>query len=251
MKNGNGYKISRCAIAVFAISGSSISFAGEFGLGLGVTQKQKEYRGFDTVTQIIPIIYYENSYIRVLGTNIDIKAGGTDNVNFAIRTKLALGDGYKEDESDFLTGMEERENSLWVGPAVEYETPFGELTTEFLFDALGKSEGYQANVGFSKEFHLSESFSIKPSVEVSWMSSDYVDYYYGVTEQEVLPDRAFYQGEATTNYEAKLDFKYRLTNHQQTWIGASYTGLGSSIKDSPIVDSSGESRIGIFYLYRM
>lgn len=84
------------------------TMASEVGLGLGVNLKQKEYKGFDTETNVLPVIYYESDCVRILGKNIDFKFYQNQNLEIAVSTELGFGDGFEESDSEFLRGMEER-----------------------------------------------------------------------------------------------------------------------------------------------
>ncbi|NVJ64156.1 MAG: MipA/OmpV family protein [Flavobacteriaceae bacterium] len=235
---------------IVVTTGANIAIADEFGLGIGTSVKQKEYIGFDTETNVIPIVYYQNDYVRILGTNIDISLTEQQDFSGALRIKLGFGDGYDHTESPYLSGMKARENSVWIGPTAEYRSQYGTFSADILIDSLSESEGFQANLTYSRAFSVSDRIVIEPSISLSWLSKEYVDYYYGITQAEATADRPFYQADATLNMGASLDFKYLLSRHQQAWLGLSYNALGSEIKNSPIVDSGNDSRVGLFYLYR-
>ena len=90
---------------------------------------------------------------------------------------------------------------------------------------------------------------MEPSIFVTWLSDDYVDYYYGVTSDEATLYRASYKGGKTVNTGVELNVGYNFNQSQQLVLIANYTNLGNSITDSPIVEGSSTASITVLYLY--
>ena len=95
----------------------------------------------------------------------------------------------------------------------------------------------------------SGALTVTPRIAANWHDDKYVDYYYGVKSTEARAGRARYVGESTTNAEVGVRFGYAVTPRHNVFVDVSATALGSSIKDSPLVEKSSESSVRFGYLY--
>ena len=221
-----------------------------WGVGLGAMVKEPAYTGYDRESKVLPIIFFDNKWVRLFGPNLDFKLGSVGDVDFALRAKFSLGDGYESSDAEILRGMEDRDASIWVGPGITWENDIVDVSAELLGDVMGNSEGQQASLDFSKTFRFGKRFSIEPSLGATWYSEDYVNYYYGVTAAEVRSDRAEFIGESTVVLNAGIRFGYNFDEHQLISLSAEINSFDQEIKDSPLVDQSSESRVALAYIYR-
>lgn len=225
-----------------------------WGLGLGVMSSQKAYTDIDRETRAIPFISYENEYIEVLGPNLKYKLpsfelNDSNKFNFNLVGEYDFSDN-DPDETPILNGMEERDGGFWVGAQVEWQNEFVNVSLELLTEAAGDSDGSIFNLGFERTWHIGERYMLTPRVVLSRVDKNYVDYYYGVRADEVRSDRAFYQGEAGLNTEVGVRGIYMIDQKQMIMLDLAVTSLATEIKDSPLVDSSTESRVMLGYIYR-
>lgn len=225
-----------------------------WGLGLGVVSSQKAYTDMDSETRVIPFISYENEYIEVLGPNLKYKLpsfelNDSNKFNFNLVGEYDFSDN-DPDETPILNGMEERDGGFWVGAQVEWQNEFVNVSLELLTEAAGDSDGSIFNLGFERTWHIGERYMLTPRVVLSRVDKNYVDYYYGVRADEVRIGRPFYQGEAGLNTEVGVRGIYRIDQKQMIMLDLAVTSLATEIKDSPLVDSSTESRVMLGYIYR-
>jgi outer membrane protein len=217
-----------------------------WGLGIGAGYSHKAYRDFDDSVSALPLVLYENRYISFFGTTLDAKLPSVGPISFRLRARYA-GDGYKPDDSPYLSGMAERKGGLWVGGAAIWRGDFLNASAEALA-ASGNSDGKRFKMELNHNFK-SGGFTITPRVSASWYDSKYVDYYYGVLATEARADRAQYLGKSTTNTELGLRVGYAISAHHNVFVDVSATALGKAIKDSPLVESSGEQGVKFGYFY--
>lgn len=116
-------------------------------------------------------------------------------------------------------------------------------------DASGYSKGQKIKVGVERRFDLG-GFGVAPRAQLSWQDQKYVQYYYGVEQAEARAGRAAYQASGALNTELAVRLDYRLAPNQTTFVDLGVTRLGSSIKNSPLVDRSTLPMLRIGYLYR-
>lgn len=228
---------------------------GSWSLGLAVVNAQKAYKGTDRETRALPLLSYENQYVKLSGPNLELKLPGlelsdTQRLNFAVVTKLFGGGGYEASDSPDLVGMAERKSSIWAGAKMEWENDFADVKLELLGDASGNSKGQRFVLGLERKWKLGPSVMLVPQVGVEWVDKDYVDYYYGVRASEATARRAAYAGKATANLEISLTGIYRFDKQQSLMLNVGVKSLGEEIKNSPIVGRSTENRVMLGYMYR-
>jgi outer membrane protein len=233
--------------------GESRSYA--WGLGVGGISQQKAYAGIDRDNIAIPLIYFENQWVQLLGPWLDLKVPGIElgqdqELSFALRTQLFGFDGYEADDAPILTGMSKRKSGIFSGPSVKWSNPLVDVSAEWLFDVSGNSKGQRVSFGLEKQFHVGEHFMITPGATAVWLDQKYANYYYGVRSTEARAGRPAYVVDSTVNAELALRTDYLVDQRQMVFLSLEYTALGSEIKDSPLTDRSGETMVFLGYLYR-
>ena len=218
----------------------------QWGLGLGAGLDRKAYRDFDNDVQALPLLLFENRYVSFFGTTLDAKLPSSGPLSLRLRARYA-NDGYEAKDSPFLRGMAERKGGVWVGGAVTWRGSVINASAEALA-ATGDAEGKRVRLELNRQFQAG-AVTITPRVAAQWQDKKFVDYYYGVRTSEVRAGRAAYAGDAATNVELGLRFGYAVAPRHTVFVDLSATGLGSAIKDSPLVDRSNQAGIKAGYLY--
>jgi outer membrane protein len=224
-----------------------------WSLGLGAMSAQSPYTGVDRETKAVPLIRYENEYVRLSGLEIGLKLPGLDisdsqKINFSIIAKKG-GSGYEADDSDFLDGMSKRKDGFWAGAKMEWESDLVDVNAEWLADASGNSKGQIFSLGVEKTWRFGEHVMLTPRLGASWQDKKYVDYYFGVRNSEVRIDRAAYVGKSGVTTEVGVRGMYKFDKTHSMFMDVGVSSLAKEIKDSPLVDRSTENRVFIGYLY--
>ncbi|WP_246794450.1 MipA/OmpV family protein [Burkholderia perseverans] len=217
-----------------------------WGLGAGVGIESSPYRGDGSKVSPIPLLYFDDKWVHVLGTTLDLKAGEWHHVSVALRARFGLFDGYKESDAPALNGMQNRNGALWYGPALAWKTAFGTLSGDFL---LGGNKGEQAKLEFGRSFEAGR-FSIEPHIGAQWYSSKYDNYYYGVMPSEARIGRPAYTSGASWAFTVGSRVNYRLTEHQRILFDVGVAHLGSNVTNSPIVGRRYVPEASVGYLYQ-
>jgi outer membrane protein len=234
-----------------ALGGAADTDEGQhWGLGLGVGTERSPYKGISNRTVVLPLVNYENRYVRLFGNVVDAKLPSIGNFDFSLRAKVALGEGYKASDSVFLAGMDKRTGGVDLGVASAWRNPVAKLTFEWLTDVTGHSKGQSVKLGAEHSFSFDRRFEITPHVGVNWLDKKYVDYYYGVKASEATAGRPSYVGRATTDLEAGVRFGYAYDQHSRLFLDVGATQHGAGITDSPIVGKKTSPALRIGYLYR-
>ncbi|MGF6870889.1 MipA/OmpV family protein [Paraburkholderia sp. MM5477-R1] len=217
-----------------------------WGLGAAVGIESSPYRGDGSRVAAIPLISFDNKWVHAFGTTVDLKVGKWSDVTVTLRGKFDVFGGYKGSDASILSGMENRSGAFWYGPALAWKTAFGTLSGDYL---LGGNKGETANLDFSKSFDLG-NWSVEPHAGIEWLSSKYVNYYYGVRPSEVQAGRPEYTGKASYDMSIGTRVDYRFTRHQMVSFDLGVTHLGSGITDSPIVGKRYIPQVKLGYLYQ-
>lgn len=222
---------------------------GQWGVGVGLNFKQQAYKRIGTRTTAIPLLSYENRWVRLAGPAADLKVPLAAPVTLALRARYAFEDGFESSESRALYGMAERESSLWLGASIGWRSELANASAEWLADASGNSKGKRARASIDKPLRAG-AFLVVPRLAVNWVARDYVDYYYGVRPGEARQGRPAYTGDGALNPELGVRVGYRLGSGHNVYMDASVTRLDSAIADSPLVGRKTESALRLGYLYQ-
>lgn len=221
-----------------------------WSLGLAVGAKRKPYIGVDTDTSVLPLLRYENEYLRFFGTTLDAKLGQYAGFSFTARAKVdLLGSAYEASDSPALAGMAEREGSLWLGGTAAWKSGDFTISVEGLADASSKSKGRQLKLAVEHDFRFGR-VQVTPRAAVTAYDGKYVDYYYGVRSNEATAARPFYAGRRAAHAELGVQARYGIAAHHSLMLDVSSEFLGGATKDSPIVERSSVPSARFGYLYR-
>ena len=194
----------------------------------------------------LPEIYWRNFYFSQgqLGlTAIELDDFALD---FSIGGDF-IGDTDRGDSKQ-LKDMKDLDTAITANVDLSYSGDWGELTLGTAHDISNKHDGYSLSLGYSYRLMYGRWF-VEPSVGVSYASKDVVNYYYGVSEQDVTAERAFYQADSAVNYELGLTAGYIINRDQQVMAFAGMEFFDDEISDSPIVDDDKSLSFGIAYRY--
>ncbi|MFY9512689.1 MAG: MipA/OmpV family protein [Rubrivivax sp.] len=225
-----------------------------WGLGLGAISVQKPYAGKDRETWLLPMLHFENRYVRVFGPSVEAKLpslglGDAQRLDFRIVGQYD-GSGYEADDAPVLAGMAKRKAGFWAGAKAKWHNGVVDVGAEWLADVSGRSKGQRFGLGLEKTWHLGTQLLLTPRLGAHWLDSKFIDYYYGVRSSEALAGRPAYAGRAGVNLELGLRAMLRLDGQQALMFDAGVTSLASEIRDSPLVGRSSDNRVLLGYMYR-
>jgi outer membrane protein len=209
---------------------------------------QKVYRNIDRDNFALPLVSYENKWASLGLPKADFKMYSTGSISFRLRARYE-DEGYDPDDSPFLSGMDERKGSVWVGATSIWENGIANVSAEVLGDASGNSKGARAGIQIDHRFGFG-IFGITPRLVVEWYDRKFVDYYYGVRASEATVVRNAYQGDSTTAADAGLRLDYSPARQHTLLLDVGAKRFGNAIKDSPIVEKEAQTAVAVGYLYR-
>ena len=216
-------------------------------VGGGGFVQTSPYAGVDARVYPAPVVAYEGErlYVRsaIVGYRIISEKGLM--IGPLVQPRI---EGFKEDDSPFLEGMQDRNWSVDGGVNIEAVTPVGLLGTSIVTDLLGRNRGQEVEFRYLIMLPVL-GFHLIPSGGVRWKSDNLVDYYYGVRPSEARPDRPAYEGKQAFDPFLRLVVRHKLTKHWSVFSDAQYEWLASEITNSPIVSKDYQLSVTTGVLY--
>lgn len=224
-------------------------------VGLGLVVADQGYKGLGFKSTVIPALQIQTSRFSLRGTSAEfiVTDPANQDISVNLRADLLL-QGYKESDAPIFAGMAQRKPSLLLGVGTNLVTPVGQVWLEAGADATGNSKGLRTEVGLGWRIDSSSilgKWSLTPYVSAQHNSAKLTNYYYGVPLAESAAGRAAYEPGAATNFNLGLSASTDLTPHLSLVLGARYRGYGSSIRQSPLMDSASGLSGTASVLYRL
>ncbi|OZI33211.1 hypothetical protein CEG14_20440 [Bordetella genomosp. 1] len=220
----------------------------KWGIGIGAGINYRVYRDFDDRVRALPLLTFENDYVQLIGLGLDVKLPSLGPVSFRLRGRY-IGEDYDSGDSPYLSGMQDRNSSFWVGGIVTWRTALVNLSAEVLTDVMSNSDGRRAKFQIDRRF-AAGAFGFTPRLAAEWVDGNYVDYYYGVRPSEARSWRPAYSPGSAINTEVGLRIDWEPVRQHNLYLDAGATRMGSAIRNSPLVDESTQWGFGLGYLYR-
>lgn len=217
----------------------------EWSLGLGVASTPRPYVGAENAVLAIPLVDITYKKLYVQGIQAGYWFVEKKRFDFGVRAGIVF-ESLDPDDSDFLTGLEERKPSIQGGLVFGWKPGKFRLTTAANTDLLNRSNGQQVSVDFSRmwQWH-GRAIGVMPSIGVVWQSSNFINYYYGVSPEEAIPGRPAFGGRSAVNYRGSV-LGYLFVSHRIRFLAyLEVQRLDNEIYSSPIVEDR-RAVLGLF-----
>jgi MipA family protein len=247
------------ALWVIALMGSasaqSPALENSSKIGLGLVLNDEGYKGVGLKSTVIPAFQIQTPRFSLRATSAEylLTSPAQTNYSLNLRADLLL-QGYKASDAPIFTGMAQRKPSLLMGVGSKFLTPVGQVWLEAGVDALGNSKGLRTEAGLGWRVDTSSAlgkWSLTPYISAQRNNAKLSNYYYGVRAAEAVAGRAAYEAGAATNFNLGLSASTDLSTNFSLVLGARYRTYGSSIRNSPLVDSAGGLSGTASVLYRL
>lgn len=209
---------------------------GRLGVGVGVIARTSPYREYNGgVYQPIPAITYTGERLQVYGPRIQFGIAGSGKLRLALTGQYRIG-VYKEEDSPFLAGMGDREDTFLAGLAVQAELPgVIDLQLAYEHDVLDRIGGGVAGLRVSKGLQ-SGIFRFTPQLGVNYLSSEIANYDFGVPADKATAARPAYELDSTTSVEAGVGIFIEITREWLFVMDVNIEKFSDEVINSPIVD---------------
>ncbi|NQU40455.1 MAG: MipA/OmpV family protein [Lentisphaerae bacterium] len=211
---------------------------GRIGVGIGAIIRSSPYRDYEgSVFQLIPAITYIGNRLQILGPNLQLGLVGQGKLRLAATAQYRIG-AYEERESDVLTGMGDRENTLLVGLALLGALPGGvDVSLRYAHDVLDRIGGGAARMAVEKSFQLGRMRG-GPELGLNWQSRGLALHDYGVPSAMATPQRPAHTLNDTLSVTVGLRLFADIAPDWVVVLNTSLEFLDESITTSPIVNAN-------------
>lgn len=209
---------------------------GRIGVGVGGVGRSSPYVGYEgQVTQVIPALTYNGDRLQINGPKLQLGLIGTGDLRLAATGRYRIG-VYDEEDSDFLKGMGDREDTFMAGLAIQAVLPGGfEVSAGYEYDVLDKIGGGEGRLSVDKSFQLG-IFRISPEIAFNWTGSQLSNHDFGVSESESRPGRPAYRLNDTQSVEAGVSLFIEITRDWLVFMNLAAESLSDEVVASPIVE---------------
>jgi outer membrane scaffolding protein for murein synthesis (MipA/OmpV family) len=225
----------------------------DYSLGLAYTTAQSPYVGASNSMLVYPFLSsFEHSaftrdWLLIRGENMGLRYVTDSDWEFGVIGRVqTLGLG--TDSNDALLGIDDKSWTIEAGPMIGWRGWPIHLQFRSYWELPNRHDGMTSEVEVSLPRQREHSYFI-PAVKISYLSSGYNNYYFGVAEQEATAPRPEYAPGAATNIWAGFTFGYELTPRWQLKGVIGFEQLDNSIQASPLVahDKLWSGSIGVAY----
>jgi len=248
----NQFKISILALLLPICGLAQADDAHPLTLGASVIYAQSPYKGGQDRYLPVPVINYEGDdfWLRTL-------QGGyylwKDPQNQLSLTLLGSPQEYKPSDNDLgdMKGLDKRRMTLMGGATYRHTADWGIVRTSLLGDVLNNSNGIIWDLTYLYRFQMGD-FSLTPGIGATWNSANQNRYYYGVSGHEsARTGISRYNPDDSWSPYVELSASYQIAPQWNASVMGRYVRFDSEIKDSPMIDKSGQALIwtGVSYTF--
>lgn len=214
-----------------------------YGIGLGLSQQL--YKGYDWKVTPFPILGYIGEKLKVLGPFISYELVQLNDIEITVRAAPNFS-GYEESDSDIFEGMDDRKASMDLGFGLNVEQNDWKFGASAMHDVLDRSDGFELTADIGKVFKK-RRYLIEPTLGISYLDRDFVDYYYGVKRDEATEFRPAFDGTSSLNLNAGISISTPIFFGGMSRLGIENTWYDSSVTDSPLTDE--DSSFSILFTF--
>ncbi len=206
-------------------------------IGIGPYFQTQPYRDVDNFILASPVIFFDNSLIYIRWSRGGIYFLGGKEDNYAWGFSLTAQPRVYGYNASAIEGMSERKNT-WEG-GLAFSAKIDKIYIEImaLTDILDKYDSFivKTEIGYDLEF---ANLSLYPSLIFIYQSSDFLNYYYGVREDEKSATREKYIPNNGLQIGLQSYLKYPLTDNLSTLLNFRIDRLSKEATHSPIVEDN-------------
>ncbi len=220
-----------------------------FSIGLLGVYNGSEYKGSGNEMKVVPGFKYMGKHIYFKG----IKAGAYIykskgiTISADLSVKLNSNDPNKQ---EIFQGMEKRSKSILFGPSFTQRIKRYSFTVSTKYDLNGNA-GNISQARINRAFMPSKKIFIIPSIGLIYFSDRYLNYYYGVTRNEITSNRPQYQVKnGCIDYSISLTTIIKIAKKLSNITTISNRYLSDKIYNSSLVDTKYSLKIMAGLMFR-
>lgn len=210
-------------------------------IGAGPYIQSQPYKNVSDIIIPSPVIFFDNGLLYIRWSRAGIYFLGEKNDDYAWGFSITgqpRPNNYKASDSKILTGMSDKKSSVEAGLAFSATMNDSYIESMFLTDILDRYESWIFKTEIGHDFELG-NFSFYPSLIFIYQSSDFLNYYYGVSKEESISS-SHNEYNANNGWQTGIQtyIKYPLTDKLSTLVNMRVDILSSEATQSPIVQDN-------------
>jgi len=205
-------------------------------LGLGSYVQTQPYTNVDALVVPSPVIFFDNGLFYARWTRFGVYFLGEKNDDFSWGFSLTAQPRTYGYESSDIQGMDKRESSFEGGLAFSMQKDQAWFEVMALTDMLDRYDSWILKTELGYDFKLGD-FDFYPSLIAIYQTSDFMNYYYGVTQKEATNrTESVYAPSSGMQYGVQTYIKYPLTKQLSALVNLRADKLPSEATSSTIVN---------------
>ncbi|WP_304542857.1 MipA/OmpV family protein [Sulfurimonas microaerophilic] len=214
----------------------------EVSIGFGPYVQSQPYKSTSNMVIPSPVIFFDNSIFYVRWSRAGIYFLGDKKDDFAWGLSLTAQPrtlGYKPGDSEILSGMDEKKSSIEGGLAFSAKYKDTYIENMLLHDLLGYNKSWVNRTEIGTKYSIGK-VNFYPSVIMLYMSEKFVNYYYGVKDNEVnlSLNRPAYKADDGFEFGVQTYIGFPITKNFSALFNFRYDLLPKSAKNSPLVEDN-------------
>jgi len=219
--------------------------ASRYFYGFGASINKEVYKGYNQRTMLLPVIGYKGEKLNILGPFISYKLSVISDFSLLLQAAPRF-QNFNDTDSFIFQGMKDRKLSIDAGASLNYKRHDWKVSFSSMFDVLNRSNGTELVTALSRTIRFGPVF-IEPRLSFSYLSSDHVDYYYGVGLSESTINRPEYVGKSALNRSFELSVSTPIFFGGYTQLNLKRTWFSKEVTNSPLVGSSDSTTFRLSY----
>jgi len=207
-------------------------------IGAGVYTQTQPYKDVDNITLPSPVIFFDNEVIYIRWSRAGLYFYGDKQDDYGWGFSLTIQPrtfGYKASDSKYLYGLDEKQKTWEGGLAFSASMKDAHIEVMALTDILNRYDSWilKTEMGYDFDFKY---FSLYPSLIIVYQSSEFLNYYYGISSEEAVTSN-YQRYKASNGFQVGLQtyIKYPFTDSISALINLRADKLSNEATSSPIV----------------
>jgi outer membrane protein len=210
-------------------------------IGLGPYIQTQPYKNVDAIFIPSPVIFFDNSlfYIRWSRAGVYFLGDRGEDISWGFSlTVQPRTFGYTPSDSSYLEGMNERETTFEGGLAFSASYKGTYIEVMLLTDILDRHNSWilKSEIGDEYKFF---ALTFYPSLIMIYQSKEFINYYYGVTQEEASRTSfSYYRPGDGIELGLQTYIKYPITDSISILANIRADMIPKSAQNSPIVEDN-------------
>lgn len=211
----------------------------DYALGVAYSTGQNPYLGSDNSTILFPYLSsfrhsaFTDNWLFIRGENAGFRFIAGDWELGLIGRVQTLGQGAAV--NDELLGIEDRNWAVEAGPLIGFRRWPVHAQFRTYWEMPNKHSGFSSELELSWPRDFGVGYLV-PAVRVAYLSPEYSDYYFGVSDSEAGVGRPAYQAGSAMNIWAGFSLGYEVAPRWMLKASLGLEHLDSAVTSSPIID---------------